>query len=312
MNCKVTICIITYNQEDSVSKTLLSVLDQAVDDLQIIISDDASTDETPSILKSFKKKFPDQIDLILHKKNGGIAKNMTSFHGKIKGQYVCFLGGDDVYLPSKLKTQINFLDQNPDYIMCYHDVWVQEEASGQKYRFHDPKLGLKPHSGYIANQLIIERCFIPTLSMMLRYESVNHVRFEESVGSCNDWLYMIEVAMCGPIKRLEDILAIYYRHSNNVTRQNYSFRNEEKCYSFLENKYGPKYQEAIVKGRVGLYLNYIFKYAFAHKRNEALSAYKKLRNISKKEAKTVYAMRLFFAFLKRRFFLLLKTRTVYR
>jgi len=127
----VSIAVITYNQAEFVSETLESILNQEFNfDYEILISDDASTDETVNILKSFKAKHPSKINLILHKKNLGPTKNLYELILKCEGKYIAILEGDDFWTTNnKLKQQIEFLDANKSHIACTHRYSVVDQNS---------------------------------------------------------------------------------------------------------------------------------------------------------------------------------------
>lgn len=126
MSCKVSVVVLTYNQEKYVKQALDSILLQNLPfSIEILIGDDASKDSTPEILQNYAQKYPDIIKLCLHKKNIGASKNIYSLFMKAKGEYIALLEGDDYWLDNnKLKTQIQFLEKNKNYSGCTHDCLI--------------------------------------------------------------------------------------------------------------------------------------------------------------------------------------------
>jgi glycosyltransferase involved in cell wall biosynthesis len=123
MNPKVSVCIVTYNQENYIGACLDSVLSQKTDfDFEIIVGDDASTDKTKDIIIEFAKKHPEYIKPILHEKNIGPTANILSTYRLAQAPYIAHLDGDDLMLENKLQTQLNILESNKDCIACTHDV----------------------------------------------------------------------------------------------------------------------------------------------------------------------------------------------
>ena len=92
---KVSVMIITYNQEDLISETIESVLFQNYPNLEIIVSDDASTDKTPEIILSYASRYPNVVIPVLNKKNIGITGNSNTAFFACTGEMVAVLGGDD-------------------------------------------------------------------------------------------------------------------------------------------------------------------------------------------------------------------------
>lgn len=129
---KVSVCVVTYNQEQYITQCLQSLVDQETDfNFEVIVSDDSSTDRTPEIIKDFQNKYPDIIKPILHKKNMGAYKNFIFVHEQAKGKYIAHMDGDDYALPEKLQKQANYLDENN----CCNIVWSRMKILDQKSHY---------------------------------------------------------------------------------------------------------------------------------------------------------------------------------
>lgn len=123
-NIKVTVACITYNQEKYIKKTIESFLMQDVDfRYEILIHDDASTDNTAKIIREYEEKYPDLIKGIYQTENQYSKGIMVSQIVKkaAKGKYIAICEGDDYWSDKyKLKTQVEFLENNPEYIAVGH------------------------------------------------------------------------------------------------------------------------------------------------------------------------------------------------
>jgi glycosyltransferase involved in cell wall biosynthesis len=114
---KVSVCVVTYNQEKYIRQCLQSIVDQETDfDFEVIVGDDCSTDGTRAILQEFAYKYPGVVKPIFQEKNIGPAQNYFSVHKLAKGEYVAHVDGDDYWLPNKLLYQVNILNNNRDII----------------------------------------------------------------------------------------------------------------------------------------------------------------------------------------------------
>lgn len=125
----VSICCITYNHEKYIADALDSFLNQKASfQFEIIIHDDASTDNTPKIIRQYAEKYPDIIKPIYQKENQ-YAKG-TEIYAKfifplVKGHYIATCEGDDYWIDHrKIEKQVRFLENNQDYIMCFHAVKI--------------------------------------------------------------------------------------------------------------------------------------------------------------------------------------------
>lgn len=120
----VTICCITYNQEKYISQTIESFLMQETNfKYEIIIHDDASTDNTTEIIRRYEEKFPDIIKPIYQVENQysrGIIPSQIVYK-KARGKYITICEGDDYWSSKfKLQKQFDFLEKNQDYIATAH------------------------------------------------------------------------------------------------------------------------------------------------------------------------------------------------
>lgn len=112
---KVSVCVVTYNQEKYIRECLQSVVDQETDfDFEVLVADDCSTDGTSGIIQEFAEKYPNMIKPIFHSKNIGPFNNYVSVHKAALGEYIAHLDGDDYWLPGKLQIQKDFLDKNKE------------------------------------------------------------------------------------------------------------------------------------------------------------------------------------------------------
>lgn len=123
---KVSIIVLTYNQEKFIEKNLHGIFMQKVNfPVELIISDDCSTDQTASVINRFIKNKPPHIEIKFtsHQKNLGSTPNFFDALQKSTGKYLAFCEGDDYWTDeNKLQLQHDFLEKNNDYSMCFHQV----------------------------------------------------------------------------------------------------------------------------------------------------------------------------------------------
>lgn len=113
---KLSIIVVTYNQENYIRQCLDSILAQKVDvDYEVIIADDCSKDITGTICDEYAQKHT-HFKVYHHPKNIGLLKNWEFVMNKCEGEYVAILEGDDYWIDDhKLQKQIAFLDAHPDF-----------------------------------------------------------------------------------------------------------------------------------------------------------------------------------------------------
>jgi glycosyltransferase involved in cell wall biosynthesis len=154
---KVTVCLVTYNQEAYISECLESVVTQNTDfDFDIIVSDDCSSDKTREIIKQYAEIYPN-IKTLFRKVNVGACENFIDTHDRATGQYVCHLDGDDYWLPGKLQKQADFLDANPDCNLLWTRFLYQkgEETVPGLVNDNDPFWNRRFYRGAIISHMAI-------------------------------------------------------------------------------------------------------------------------------------------------------------
>lgn len=113
----VSVCIITYNQENYIRQCLDSVFMQKTNfEFEVVVGEDASPDNTRDILLEYKEKYGDKLVLVLHDQNVGVSKNSMSVYEKVRGRYIANVEGDDFWTDEyKLQKQFDILEKKPEY-----------------------------------------------------------------------------------------------------------------------------------------------------------------------------------------------------
>jgi len=105
---------------------------------EVLIHDDASTDGTACIIREYEAKYPDIIKPIYQTENQaskGIKNTLVYQFPRARGEYLAFCEGDDYWVdPLKLQKQVDFLDANKEYVLCFHDRDIVNANSNESYR----------------------------------------------------------------------------------------------------------------------------------------------------------------------------------
>ena len=123
-NPVVSICCITYNHEKYIEETIDSFLMQETNfPFEVVIGEDCSKDNTRKIVEKYKEMYPNIIKLIVSENNVGMQANGQRTMEACIGEYMALCEGDDYWTDkNKLQIQKDFLESNPEYIICYTDV----------------------------------------------------------------------------------------------------------------------------------------------------------------------------------------------
>jgi glycosyltransferase involved in cell wall biosynthesis len=199
---KMSVCVITYNQEAYIRKCLQSIVDQTTNfKFEIIVGDDCSVDGTQVILHEFSLRYPNLIKIIYQEKNiGGGTNNYLTVHRAARGLYVCHVDGDDWLRQNKLQAQCDYLDSYLDVTMVAHrmGIWKEDKLIGTTMRsteFIDINLLLKKHPIFLHS------------SIAYRKEKIS--KLFEGYNEFIDFYLYVTAASIGKIGFINQVLGDY-------------------------------------------------------------------------------------------------------
>jgi glycosyltransferase involved in cell wall biosynthesis len=254
---KLSVIVPTFNHGKYIAQMLESVVKQNTDfDFEIIIGDDASTDDNANIIKQLADNYPDKIKAFLHPHNLGPAfpkelggKNNVGFlFSQCKSEYIALCEGDDYWTDSsKIQKQIDFLDKNPEYALCHHQLEVVYEDKSPIHCFNPDN---QRDTSSLEDLLKDESWFLGTASTVFRNVFINGMPEWWWKTASGDLGIFIEVASFGKIKYLPDSMAGYRKHSGGMTNihtpQNQFFlRNRMEMFESLDTYFEGKYHEIL-------------------------------------------------------------------
>ena len=213
MNNKPTVSIvsISYNHEPYISAALDGFIAQVTDfDFEIIIADDASTDNTAKIIKQYAKARPDIFRTILRQKNVGVVANLVGAMRAAKGKYLAICEGDDFWTdPLKLQRQVDFMDSHPQSAICFHPVQVIFQGQ-QKPGYIYPPLS---HGNDFSLAALLRENFIQTNSVMYRRQDYSIM--PDAIMPL-DWYLHLFHAQFGSIGFIDEVMATYRKHPGGI------------------------------------------------------------------------------------------------
>lgn len=210
----VAVWMVTYNQEAYIREAVTSIMAQKTTfNYKLFIGEDYSTDATRSICAELKKEYSDRIELILNRRNIGGMKNAINVYKQClnsSSKYIALCEGDDYWTDTlKLQKQVDFLEQNSDYNICFHEISVLNQETGE---LEEDTIARKVSETTTILDLARGN-FIHTPSVMLRCNFKIPRWFVNS--SIGDWtLYMLCVND-KKIKKMSDTMAVYRVHKKS-------------------------------------------------------------------------------------------------
>lgn len=217
---KVSIFCVTYNHEKFIEDAINGFLIQETDfEFEVIIHDDASTDNTANIIKKYEEMYPKIIKPIYQKENQ-YSKGSKYFwdllFSNAKGKYIAICEGDDYWTDStKLQKQVDFLKDNKKYMACYHNTGILRENKN--------KDNLELINNTMKDIFKIEdfakgKIYFHTSSLIFRFNDKikKKIITHYSHKNFGDRFLSILLASLGPIKYINRVMSVYRIHNNGV------------------------------------------------------------------------------------------------
>ena len=198
MSPEISVIIPTYNRVSMVIEAVESVLAQDMTDLELIVINDGSTDETEEKLSVYGSRLK-----YYQQENAGVSAARNRGITFSTAPLVAFLDSDDLWLPSKLQVQYTYMTENPEIHICQtEEIWWRNGRRVNQKKHHQ-----KP-SGDIF-QRSLELCLVSPSAVMMRRELFEKVGyFDEELPMAEDYDLWLRVAVDYPVVLLPEPLVI--------------------------------------------------------------------------------------------------------
>jgi len=211
----ISVIIPTYNRAHCIGRALTSVKQQGIEGLEVIIGDDASTDDTLAIVKALMPS----VRVIKLGFNQGAAAARNAALKLAKGYLIAFLDSDDEWLPGKLEKQIGFLKKHPEIALCGSGHFLVSK-DGSRVEF----LGKNPPDW--SRSLHGAQSFHGASTPLMRREVLEKVGFlDEKLRVLEDWDWMLRISREFRIHVLPEMLTII--HENNPSNPDHTLSSTE-------------------------------------------------------------------------------------
>ncbi len=270
----VSVIVLTYNQENLLPIALESIVSQdfPVENYEVLVGEDKSTDHTAEVLKEYALKYP-QIRPIFNAQNLGISKNFSSLLKECRGKYIMACAGDDYWLPGKMRFQVDFMENHPDISMIFGNCYCLEE--GVLKDCYPTLPNFQPRADFLDLLLLGNSIYALTACYRraIAWDFLKETDFENQNWWMEDypmWLYM---AKKGKIQYLPQNFCVYRvlensaSHFGNVKEKR--ILREEETWAmrlFFAEQYAPEYLKILTRLRddfmFHLCLHHLWQYGF--------------------------------------------------
>lgn len=214
----VSVIIPFYNQGRFLVDSVGSALRQTIQDIEIILIDDGSSEDPVPILAEFES---DSRLKIIRQNNGGVAKARNLGIQQSKGEFLHFLDADDWIAPNMLEELVNEFKSYPEAGLSYCDLF-RVDSIGNAYDNYTIKSSRRILSGNILGSLLLGGYF-PPVTVLVRAETLLDVGyFDEALDGCCDWDLWIRICASGYLAQFNHSRLAYYRLHNQSMSTDHS------------------------------------------------------------------------------------------
>lgn len=195
---KVSVILPTFNRKELLEIAISSALEQTINDFELIVIDDGSTDGTKAMVEGFGERIR-----YIYQKNKGVSGARNRGIREARGEYLAFLDSDDRWVRDKLKVQVRALEENPEYLISHtEEIWYR------RGRLLNPKRIHKKRAGDIFKQSL-RLCSVSTSTAVVKRELFSEIGgFDESMPVCEDYDLWLRATAAYPVLLVDRALTL--------------------------------------------------------------------------------------------------------
>jgi glycosyltransferase involved in cell wall biosynthesis len=204
-NPLISVVLPVYNVAPYIKEAIDSILNQSIQDFEILVIDDCSTDSTLAIIKGFSDE---RIIIIEKEENKGLIDSLNLGFKLARGKYIARMDGDDISDLQRFEKQLHILENNPEIKVC--GCWLQECGFSNKIIKHKQN-----HDEIVAKLLL--GCSMSLGAVMLVKEWALDFKFDETKVHVEDYDFWVRTAWSGKFHNIQEILYFYRVHQTQVS-----------------------------------------------------------------------------------------------
>ena len=213
---RVSIIMSSYNHEQFVQKAIESAMNQTYKNIEFIVIDDGSKDDSPALLKSLQEKYGFYLEC---RTNHGLVKTLNyALKNLVTGKYVCILDSDDYFSLDKIEKQVKVLEENPECGLCYHPICFVDENNNIISTKIDER---NARTGYIFEEFFKGDMHIPDGGVLIPLKVFEDVNYYDEDIPIEDYQLWFKILSKYPVCYINEQLTYYRKHSDQVSNNEY-------------------------------------------------------------------------------------------
>ncbi len=268
----VSVIIPCFNCEKFIIDALDSIFFQNYENIEVVIVDDGSTDQSCSIIKNYPKTLN-----LLHQNNQGPAAARNTGVKHSKGSLIAFLDADDVWLPKKLKVQVDLILKNKDIDIIFGtfgriDTKTNYKSLIQSHQYNNLTTQDTSYPEWIYHKMLLDSCIHIITALINRslFEELNG--FDVQLKTGEDYDFWLRATQKTKVIKLNKAVSLYRENPESTTHVLRDENNEEKALLKAIKKFGltsPSGQTVSKKEMDARMYELNFRHAYLHFKNNS-------------------------------------------
>lgn len=227
--CMVSVIMSVYNSEKYLKESIESILNQTYKDIEFIIINDGSEDNSLKIINSYNDK---RIKIVNNYRNIGLISSLNKGIDIAKGKYIARMDSDDISAPNRLDIQVRYLERHEEISMVSSGVIM----FSNRFPFIKKIISVEKSNEELKCELIFKnRIFHPTVMFRKSVIISNNYKYNKSFEMCEDFGLWQLLSFHNKISVINDCLLKYRMESNSITSNSRKYIGE--FYDYMKNVY---------------------------------------------------------------------------
>jgi alpha-1,3-rhamnosyltransferase len=222
----VSVIVPCYNHEKYVEQTIESIVNQTYKNIEFIIIDDGSKDNSPNIIKNLSEKYRFYFEV---QQNMGLSATLNKMIKMAKGEYIALIASDDICTLEKIEILVKELENLDDEygVVCGNAQFIDDEGKilVRKKNNHDDLIkyyasdrdDLNIMTEFGTYKSLLKGNYIPVLSTLIKRDALLEVGLYDEDLSLEDWSMWLKLSKKYKMKYVDKIVAFYRWHDSNIT-----------------------------------------------------------------------------------------------
>ena len=240
----VSVCVVTYNSSEYIEQTLESIKAQSYSEIELIISDDCSKDDTVNVCREWieanKTRFITSRVIVLPK-NSGVSANCNNAVKNSNGDWIILLGGDDMLTPNAVHDYLDYTNSNKNAEIIFSSyqcfIYRQGKISLGTVRPSNREIEILTKNNPDAQlECLLYENYLPAPSYIISKELATKYSFEEKYRFFEDYPYWLKLSISGTLFYYMPKVTVLYRQHESSSHSNEKYVNEnllldnERCF----------------------------------------------------------------------------------